>query len=240
MPLKVRLHPRPFVQQPLNPSPSAFRAERASWRLVIQFNLVRSIHLVLDQIQQYDDPPPSPTFDQSGSRTTHPLGRNLNPSATSLARSSSGHISSDTDSPLTHSKPSTSAQPGPKASALSQQIHLTDAQRTLRLRLLPLLSVEASLRRRLDPGDEFEATRRGSDWQPSNKELYVRSQSNWKDTLARLRGRRSGDDSGIDFDDPEDPGHVIHACRDDMMTLWRDPIVRQIVHDLRLEDMPGL
>ena len=130
----------------------------------------------------------------------------------------------------------------PKTSSLSQQIRLTDAQRTLRLRLVPLLSVEASLLRRLDPGDEFEATRLGTDWHPPlHKELYVRSQSNWKDKLIRLRGpRRSGDDFGIDFDDPEDPGHVIHACREDMMSLWRDPVVRQIVRDLHLEDMPGL
>lgn len=135
-----------------------------------------------------------------------------------------------------------SAQTAPKTPPLSPQIRLTDAQRTLRLRLLPLLSVEASLLRRLDPSDEFEATRLGAGWQPPvQKELYVRSQSNWKDKLTRLRGpRRSGEDLGIDFDDPEDPGHVIHACREDMITLWRDPIVRQIVHDLRLEDMPGL
>jgi len=227
---------------PLRPSPSAFRAERASWRLVIQLNLVRSIHLILDQLQQYDDPPPSPTFDPSGTRTTHSLGRGLNHSTTSLAQSLSGHISSDTDSPLTHGKPNTGTQTVPKTSPVSQHIRLTDAHRTLRMRLLPLLSVESSLLRRLDPCDEFEATRLGTDWQPPiHKELYVRSQSNWKDKLTRLRGpRRSGDDLGIDFDDPEDPGHVIHACREDMMTLWRDPIVRQIVHDLHLEDMAGL
>ena len=239
----VRLHPRPLVQQLLRPVSVAFRAERASWRLVVQLNLVRSIHLILDQIHQYDDPPP-PAFDRSGNRrTTHSPGRVLNNSTTSLAQSSSGHISSDTDSPLTHGKPSMSPQATPKQTPpLSQQIRLTDTQRTLRLRLLPLLSVETSLLRRLDPDDEFEATRLGTDWQPPvNKELYVRSQSNWKDKLMRLRGpRRSGDDLGIDFDDPDDPGHVVHACREDMMALWRDPIVRQIVHDLRLEEMPGL
>jgi len=245
----VRLHPLPVSlctlctsNSPSCPSPSAFRAERASWRLVIQLNLVRSIHVILDQIQQFDDPPPTPTFDQSGTRTTHSLGRGLNHSTTSLAQSTSGHISSDTDSPLTPGKPNLNTQTVPKTSSLSQQIRLTDAQRTLRLRLVPLLSVEASLLRRLDPGDEFEATRLGTDWHPPlHKELYVRSQSNWKDKLIRLRGpRRSGDDFGIDFDDPEDPGHVIHACREDMMSLWRDPVVRQIVRDLHLEDMPGL
>jgi len=166
----------------------------------------------------------------------------MNHSTTSLAQSSSGHISSDTDAPVTHNKPTSSAQTTLKAPPLSQQIRLTDTQRSLRLRLLPLLSVETSLLRRLDPGNEFEATRLGKEWQPPvHKELYVRSQSNWKDKLTRLRGpRRSSDSLGIDFDDPEDPGHVFRACRKDMAALWKDPIVRQIVRDLRLEDMPGL
>jgi guanine nucleotide-binding protein alpha-1 subunit len=48
--------------------------------------------------------------------------------------------------------------------------------------------------------------------------------------------------SAIDFDDPEDPSNVIHACKDDMLALWHDPTVRQVLHvgNVRLEEMPGL
>jgi guanine nucleotide-binding protein alpha-1 subunit len=34
---------------------------------------------------------------------------------------------------------------------------------------------------------------------------------------------------------------VLEACRDDMIALWKDPVVREILHrrDVRLEEGPG-
>lgn len=127
---------------------------------------------------------------------------------------------------------------------------LSDHHRTLRMRLLPLLHLEKSLLKRLDPsGEDFEATQLGTNWFTSGKELFVRSSSNWKEKLARLRKRDSEIESTSDqyhheddFDDPEDPEHVIHACREDMLALWHDPVVRQVLRigGVRLEEMPGL
>jgi hypothetical protein len=116
------------------------------------------------------------------------------------------------------------------------------------MRLLPLLHLEQSLLKRLDPsGEDFEATQLGSNWLTSGKELFVRASSDWKEKLARLR-RRSNDTGTSDrqhdedFDDPDDPEHVIHACREDMLALWHDPVVRQVLRigGVRLEEMPGL
>lgn len=116
------------------------------------------------------------------------------------------------------------------------------------MRLLPLLHLEQSLLKRLDPsGEDFEATQLGSNWLTSGKELFVRGSSNWKEKLARLRRRSIDTGPGDhlhdeDFDNPDDPEHVIHACREDMLALWRDLVVRQVLRigGVRLEEMPGL
>jgi hypothetical protein len=116
------------------------------------------------------------------------------------------------------------------------------------MRLLPLLHLEKSLLKRLDPsGEDFEATQLGTNWLTSGRELFVRASSNWKEKLARLR-RHSIDTSTSDrqydedFDGPDDPEHVMHACREDMLALWHDPVVRQVLRigGVRLEEMPGL
>lgn len=133
---------------------------------------------------------------------------------------------------------------------------LSDYHRTLRMRLLPLLHVETALLRRLDPsGEDFEATQLGSSWLSSSKELFVRSSSNWKEKLSRITQRASHtgsersstlDDmqleSPVDLGNPDDPTHIIQACKDDMIALWRDPVVRQVLRigNVRLEEMPGL
>lgn len=39
-----------------------------------------------------------------------------------------------------------------------------------------------------------------------------------------------------------DPTGVMAACRDDVISLWQDPAVRDVLrkHNVRLEDGPGL
>lgn len=46
----------------------------------------------------------------------------------------------------------------------------------------------------------------------------------------------------IDFDDPSDPGVILHACSDDMIRLWNDTTVKKLLslQRIRLEDMAGL
>ncbi|KAG8845259.1 hypothetical protein FRB91_001916 [Serendipita sp. 411] len=268
-----------------------FERERKSWKLIIQFNLVRSIRLILEQLSNLTTTKPIPFEENKPARTmamsVHPLSQfqsnsRANGSTSSLAISSqSSGMSSDSDIPSTSASFSGSrlshlqnvnspvtpvtrspttpwsatnnfppASPSNLAISPSNPIEmpkLSDYHRTLRMRLLPLVHLETSILRRLDPtGEDFEATQMGTNWLSSGKEMFVRSSSNWKEKLAQLRNRLDGTESDaeedeIDFDDPEDPGHIMSACREDMLALWHDPVVRQVLRmgNVRLEDMPG-
>lgn len=177
-------------------------------------------------------------------------------SRTSYPKSTSSPITPTGRSPQTPFP--SSPLPPPQIQAFptspTEMPKLDDYHRTLRMRLLPLLHLETSILRRLDPsGEDYEATQLGTNWAAGGKEFMVRSTSNWKEKLAQLRAHNSVDmhyddgygygDAGstIDFDDPEDPSNVIQACKDDMIALWQDPVVRQVLHvgNVRLEEMPG-
>jgi G-protein alpha subunit len=186
----------------------AFRSERASWRAVVQLNVVRSIRLILD--------------------------------AMSEAQASS----------LSHSWDSSSASP----STSTNYPTLTPEHLKLKMRLSPLQQVEEILLRRLRPAGsaELEATQlssaRNLPYAGNNStEVVINSSAPWKNAFSRLLAStttRSSFESSqdIDFDDPQDPGVVLHACADDMTRLWNDPTVRELlrVRNIRLEDMAGL
>jgi guanine nucleotide-binding protein alpha-1 subunit len=82
------------------------------------------------------------------------------------------------------------------------------------------------------------------------REVSVNSSSGWKAKLARIiHGNVRGDvssegdcDDGIDWDDPNDPGRVIHLCGDDIKRLWSDPVIRRLLaaQKIRLQEMSGL
>ncbi|KAA1473649.1 G-alpha-domain-containing protein [Dentipellis sp. KUC8613] len=192
-------------------SPKAFKTERIVWRAVIQLNVVRSIHLVLDTLADLH---------------AQQLGR-----------------------------PSSSPAP---AGPLPE---LTPEHLRLKMRLSPLLQVEETLVRKLSArglGSERdrEVSVSGSGWKGRFGRIMggveaARSSVESARTHSRtpsLRSRaqsRAGvegeDDSGIDWDDPEDPGRVIHACGEDMMKLWADPVIRRALEmqKMRLQEMSG-
>ncbi|EED79074.1 candidate G-protein alpha subunit [Postia placenta Mad-698-R] len=111
---------------------------------------------------------------------------------------------------------------------------LTDAHRKMRMRLSPLLPIEEQLSKRLFP----EAHERLHD-------VCVPAGSGWKSMLASLsnggvaapaeKERRPG------TADRDDPTAVLAACKDDIVALWEDPVVRAVLkkHNVRLQDMPG-
>ncbi|GJE86413.1 G-alpha-domain-containing protein [Phanerochaete sordida] len=199
-------------------SPKAFHAERASWRAVIQLNVVRSIRLILEAIAE-----------------VHALQV---PSASSSPRSS--HRT------LPDSRPSSS-----RSSPLADLPHLTPEHLKLRLRLMPLLQVEEVLIRKLTRAGntEQEATRLTQltnmpDVIARDKELAVNSHFVWKTMFSRIAGKRNSsemDIDAIDWNDPEDAGRIIHACGEDMIMLWGDPVVHDVLayQKLRLQEMPG-
>ncbi|KAJ6611514.1 guanine nucleotide binding protein, alpha subunit [Mycena sp. CBHHK59/15] len=181
--------------------PKAFRAERASWRAIIQLNVVRSIHIILDAMtraQNTTDRPPS-------------------------ARSSmSSHEAPRIDSELL----------------------------SLRIRLLPLLQIEEVLIKRLSlPGStECEATERPmtmiSPKKRHSNELAVNSTVAWKGAFTRMEstGRESFDtDRLVDWDDPDDPGVMLHARSEDMKRLWEHPTIQAILEKqaIRLQELAG-
>jgi guanine nucleotide-binding protein subunit alpha len=123
---------------------------------------------------------------------------------------------------------------------------LTDDHRRIRMRLSPLLSMEAVLARKLLP-ENYDPER--------SREICVRANSGWKATLERATSpepraghgsngnsrrpnSRAGANEGRNRDDPT---AVLAACKDDIINLWGDPVVRDILnkHNVRLEDSPG-
>lgn len=133
---------------------------------------------------------------------------------------------------------------------------LTPEHLKLKMRLSPLQQVEEILLRRLRPpgSAELEATQLFPETNNSYNtrartatEIVINSSAPWKNAFNRLLSsttNRSSFQSSqeIDFDDPQDPGVILHACADDMIRLWNDPTVRDLlrVQKIRLEDMAGL
>jgi len=122
------------------------------------------------------------------------------------------------------------------------------------MRLAPLLQVEEVLTRRLTPSGsrEFEPTQlapvKNLPYSERSrrivKEVAVNSTTQWKGAFNRAVNARDSFDSdrAIDWDDPKDPGVVLHACCEDMIRLWNDPTVKALLEtqNLRLQEMAGL
>lgn len=89
-----------------------------------------------------------------------------------------------------------------------------------------------------------------------SREICVRANSGWKMTLQRAtspdarpgtatsNSRRTGSRPGTSDGtrNRDDPTAVLAACKEDIVTLWQDPVVKEILrkHNVRLEDSPGL
>jgi guanine nucleotide-binding protein alpha-1 subunit len=75
-------------------------------------------------------------------------------------------------------------------------------------------------------------------------EVTVHSSSGWKGNfIARVLSKmNNSDDDGIDWDDPNDPGRIIYACRDDMVRLWEDRTMKKVLdaRQIRMQEMSGL
>lgn len=115
-------------------SPRAFRAERLSWRAVVQLNVVRSIRLVLDAIADAAEA-------QGLSLTSISANNSSAPTPTSPSGQSVAHLPS----------PTSSNGRSPASDVIYQEDLMTPAHVALRARLLPLLSAEAVLLSRLMP-----------------------------------------------------------------------------------------
>lgn len=121
---------------------------------------------------------------------------------------------------------------------------LTEEHLQLKMRLSPLSQVEASLVRQLTLSVPSDYDPPSSSKGPE-KEMYVSSNGQWKHMFSKLvKDTRNSFESEdiIDWNNPNDPGVILHACADDMKKLWQDPIIQQLlrVQKLRIEEVAGL
>ncbi|KAG6866676.1 hypothetical protein C0991_000786 [Blastosporella zonata] len=155
----------------------------------------------------------------------------------------------DVQAAASQSPTASEIEPAPKYPTLMPD-HLR-----LKMRLSPLQQVEETLLRKMTPAGstEWEAThlspltnlpystRNGG----APAELALNSLTPWKSAfnklIANATSRTSMDSQAIDFDDPNDPGVILNACKDDIHALWTDPIINQLllVQKIRLQDLGG-
>ncbi|KAG6379486.1 guanine nucleotide binding protein, alpha subunit [Boletus reticuloceps] len=160
--------------------------ERASWRTVLQLNLVRSVNVVLQALQD--------AFDND----------------------------EEEEDPLP----------------------FTDRHQLLRLRLLPLRGVESDLKRLLGVKAE-DLLENSPQTSPklsprTSTEFYVRSR-NWRSFLQASQindsesSRRPIKHDGVSS---QDATEVISSCKNDIIALWTDRVVREMLqrYRVRLED----
>ncbi|KXN84487.1 Guanine nucleotide-binding protein alpha-4 subunit [Leucoagaricus sp. SymC.cos] len=162
--------------------PKAFRRERASWRAIIQLNIVQAFHLIMDAIAQ---------------------------AQRQAKREADDHDPQDLPA-------------------------LTVEHFRIRQRLLPLLEIENTLIRQLSP---VTSRQKSSGHRLSLKEVAVNSATSWKECFQKLmNNERDSLDSEalVDWDDPSDPGKVLNACLEDMIRLWNDPVVQELLDKLKL------
>jgi hypothetical protein len=221
-------------------APTAFHAEAAAWRAVIDLNLVRSVTFLLNLLEESSPTSPSPSPSSSPSTTE---------GAGSIGGSSSGNVEIRPTSPS-----------GTKILPLRR---LTDDLRRLRVSLSPLRSIEECLARFISPehyprgigsvgsssSSSNNKTRPGGGSPtaalPTERafEVKVRSGSRWK-TLFKGSGGGGAMSKARnqEYEEVQNARRVIEACREDIVALWNHPAVRAGLRDqsVSLEFQSGL
>ncbi|GBE87343.1 predicted protein [Sparassis crispa] len=214
-------------------TPSAFRAERVLWRAVVQLNLVRSVNLIQDALLDL-----RPADLPSHHHHRHPhASPSVSPAAIALDLSDA---SSEPSYSFSAHEPSIYAHahddpPSPPPSLLPP--HLA----ALLARLAPLRHVEALLVAALSPPDT-PRPRALSD------EIFVRPGSALKRAMRGVSGPEPFLGNGKQKERERGAGGeadaaqaALHACAGDLLALWRDPVLREILRRrrIRVEDGPG-
>ncbi|PCH44626.1 G-alpha-domain-containing protein [Wolfiporia cocos MD-104 SS10] len=214
-------------------APKAWQEERASWRAVIQLNLVRSVNIVLDAL--------------ADELAVQPAAR---------PQSSPSPASTASDGPSPPPSPSEDG-PAPPSGAEHERARqpapaeLTSKHTLLKLRLAPLRHVERELKVRLGAAT-CEVSADGADAQgvmhatpfdaayarsARGNDLCLRSNRSWREALGGSGEVGSGHERSLEDDATE----VIAGCRDDIAALWADDAVRAMLRrrKIRIEESPG-
>ncbi|KAF9527626.1 guanine nucleotide binding protein, alpha subunit [Crepidotus variabilis] len=213
--------------------PKTFRSQRPSWRAVIQLNVVRSFHTILEAITraQKHDREATSTSPSSPRRSPSPKIGPIQLSPELLETKARLDQLVDLEKSIVDRL--TTAGGGSKNSDL--------ATAALLLAPGPIDTTIANTQLNESPSSPTATLKKA----PS-REVAINSSIPWKEAfnkLLRASGERSSIESRdiIDFDDPEDPGHVLHACSKDMIQLWNDHTVRHLLEKqkVRLEQSSG-
>ncbi|KIM70027.1 hypothetical protein SCLCIDRAFT_101556 [Scleroderma citrinum Foug A] len=215
-------------------APAAFRADRLAWRAVIYLNLVRSIRRILDAISpdtdQDDDADPAttPTRRTAGMRVARFDQYRV---ALEPLRELEDRLIRMLSSP-DEIEPVRVAPPKPDWNAYTTvNYHGTTAKNG---RPSPVITIPRSRKPLPSPGGSSNSSSKSK-----NAEVSVHTTSNWKKAFSlgnRLRSTKGAHTNEIEgwWDDPSDPVHVVHACAQPMIALWKDPGVKQRLRELKL------
>ena len=210
-------------------TPKAFAQECKRWKPLIQLNLIRSVLVILDNLVV--DPSLS-DLDVDNYLSLDPTMPNVLYSRRHLLGAKVRVMPENDLSCVEVPK----SYPG---SSLMPQ--LTRQHEYLKMRLSPLARLQELLISRLaaDFGDAPSSRANAKSAMTKGGEFFVRAKvlfgrRNSSDTTKNLSPKYLEDDGEIT--------NVLDACRDDMVALWQDPIVREILHrrDIHLEEGPGL
>jgi guanine nucleotide-binding protein alpha-1 subunit len=107
---------------------------------------------------------------------------------------------------------------------------LTDDHRRIRMRLSPLLSLEDVLTKKLF----FSA--------PDKNEISVRGGSGWKSYISKVLSSAKSRPATSSGKEADETTTILSACRDDIVLLWQDNVVHQILNNrnARIHEKPGL
>ncbi|PVF93835.1 G-alpha-domain-containing protein [Serendipita vermifera] len=214
-------------------TPKAFKSQQQSWKALIQLNLVRSVLVICETL----------TEDPSDYDLDVDSFLSLDPS------SSPGYSVREANSLLEASegtKRYSGPYPGTADAEMAPVPQLTKDHYRLKMRLTPLQHVQTVLIEHLacqfdDPSLLMAAHQFGMTAEKI-PDFVVRSNTSLKGFLGKAtKGTEAVNEPMRVRLDIQEVDAVLEACRDDMIALWKDAVVREILHrrDVRLEEGPG-
>lgn len=220
-------------------APKAWRTERASWRAVIQFNLVHAVNIILDVLCDEMLSPPGTT---GGSNLSAPYASGRGSGSWSMEDLDANLSSDDEDQ-------APGFQSLDAASVNLPPLKFESTHQLLKLRLAPLRSVEKDLKTFLGAGSDelsptmgqtsemvatpFESTyslKSSSLSRRRTNEFAVRSHASWKKSLGFYTGNSKSRPQSPNAEmDLERATGVIAGCKDDIRLLWEDSVIQELL-----------
>lgn len=202
-------------------APKAWVAERATWRAVTQLNLIRTVNAILDALAA-DLASPSPPASSAGEPSpcaplTVPADRKQAFAKLKLRLA-----------PLRQVEVDLKARLGAGTEEVTEAAsHLSLSSDDGHEGLMATPFDGTAYHTSSDSPSSSPSRRRGA----HAREIVVRSHKAWKEKVSatRLGGSREREREGRDRDrDRDSATEVLAGCREDMVALWGDAVVREV------------